>query len=452
MLLKNDLVNLQVLDLGEHGEGIGKVNDFTVFVHGGIPGDEVEVKIIKVKKSYAIGKVTRIIRPSVSRVIPECPYVECGGCQVQMVDYEAQVKWKQEDVSNTLKRIGGFDNQRVEPVLKMEDPFAYRNKSQYPVRKEEGHVQIGFYKQRTHDLVAIDHCMVQHPLVNKIMKALKNILANIDMSVYNETLHRGFLRHIVTRISYQTRDVMLIFVTSSEDHPKNRLNEICEILQAKFPEIKSFIQNINAHKGNRVLGNKNITLMGQDKITDYIMGHAFEISPLSFLQVNPIQTEVLYKKALEMANIKKTDTVFDVYCGIGTISLFLADYAKHVYGIEIVEDAIRDANENKVTNKIENVTFSEGPAEVIVPELYKKGITADVVVLDPPRKGCEEAVLRTLMEMKPEKIVYISCKVSTLARDLKYLSELYTVEEVQPVDLFPHTTHIENVVKLKLTL
>jgi 23S rRNA (uracil1939-C5)-methyltransferase len=450
MLLKNDHVSLEVIDLGEHGEGIGKINDFTVFVHGGIPGDEVEVKIIKVKKSYAIGKVTKILKKSDLRVVPECPYIECGGCQIQMVDYGAQLAWKQADVYATFKRIGGLEDHEVKPVLGMDDPFAYRNKSQYPVRRENGHVEIGFYKQRTHDLVAIDHCMVQHPLINKIMKSLRNILANLDMSVYDESSHRGFLRHIVTRISYETRDVMLIFVTNGEDHSNNRLKEICEILHAKFPEIKSFIQNINSHKGNRVLGYKNVTLMGNDKITDYIMGHAFEISPLSFLQVNPIQTKVLYEKALDLAKIKKTDTVFDVYCGIGTISLFLADYAKEVYGIEIVEDAIKDANENKVKNNVENVSFYAGPAEVIVPDLYKKGMTADVVILDPPRKGCEEAVLKTLLEMKPEKIVYISCKVSTLARDIKFLSDLYKVEEIQPVDLFPHTTHVETVVKLKL--
>lgn len=450
MLTKNDTIEIKINDLGEHGEGIGKLNDFTVFVHGGVPGDEVKAQIMKTKKTYAIGKVVDIISPSINRCIPECPYTHCGGCQIQMINYDAQVEIKREQVESTMKRIGGFDDIKVLPVLKMDDPFAYRNKSQYPVRKDDGEIRIGFYKQRTHDIVNIDQCMVQHPLVNKVMKSLKSMLLDSDMTFYNEKKHNGFLRHIVTRISYDTRDMMLIFVTNGEEEKRQTLVKISKMIQEEFSEVKSFIQNINKSRGNRVLGYNNNTLLGEDKITDKIMGHTFEISPLSFLQVNPIQTKVLYEEALKMADLSKEDTVFDVYCGIGTISLFLADHAKSVYGIEIVEDAIKDADENKVRNNIENATFIAGAAEDVVPDLYKKGISADVVVLDPPRKGCEQEVLDTLLAMEPKKIVYVSCKASTLARDLKILSEKYDVVKIQPVDLFPHTTHIENVVKLVL--
>lgn len=451
MLNKNDIIETKIIDLGEHGEGIGKYNDFTVFVHGGIPGDEVKVQMMKVKKTYGIGRVIEITKPSINRCVPDCPYVHCGGCQIQMINYDAQAALKEEQVASTIKRIGGFSDIKVEPIIKMDDPFAYRNKSQYPVRKDEGEIKIGFYKQRTHDIVPIDFCMVQHPLVNKVMKSLKAMLMASDMTFYNERKHNGFLRHIVTRISYDTKDMMLIFVCNGEDEKRDVLIKISKAIQVEFPEVKSFIQNINKSKGNRVLGFKNHTLLGTDKITDVIMGHVFEISPLSFLQVNPIQTKVLYEKALEMADLSKDDVVFDVYCGIGTISLFLAKHAKAVYGIEIVEDAIKDADVNKVKNNIDNATFIAGPAEEVVPDLYKKGITADVVVLDPPRKGCEQEVLDTLLAMAPKKIVYISCKVSTLARDLKILSEKYQIESIQPVDLFPHTTHVETVVKLKLS-
>jgi len=450
MLTKNEIIEIKIIDLGDQGEGIGKINDYTVFVHGGIPGDQVKAQVIKVKKTYAIAKVMDIVTPSKDRQVPECPYIHCGGCQIQMIDYKAQAKIKRDHVQSTMERIGGFKDIKVMPVKTMKDPFAYRNKSQYPVRKEDGQVKIGFYKQRTHKIVPIDRCMVQHPLVNKVMKVLKDKLLGSDMTYYNEEKHRGFLRHIVTRISYDTRDMMLIFVTNGHEEKRDSLIKISQEIQAEFEEVKSFIQNINTKKGNRVLGFENHTLLGQDKIIDEIMGHDFEISPLSFLQVNPLQTEVLYEEALKMADITDEDTVFDVYCGIGTISLFLADHAKEVYGIEIVEDAIEDAKKNMVRNYIDNVHFLAGPAEELVPKLYKQGIQADVVVLDPPRKGCEQDVLDTLLAMAPRKIVYVSCKASTLARDLKILSEKYRVECVQPVDLFPHTTHIENVAKLVL--
>ncbi|MCH4888952.1 23S rRNA (uracil(1939)-C(5))-methyltransferase RlmD [Acidaminobacter sp. JC074] len=447
MLEKNKCYEIEIIDLGDNGEGIGKVDDFTVFVHGGIPGDKVTAKIIKVKKQYAIGIVDSIVEGSNMRQVPTCPYTKCGGCQTQMIDYNSQLELKKKQVEDAMKRIGGLDVE-VEDVLGMEEPICYRNKSQYPVRMVDGRIQVGFYKQRTHDVVDIDQCMVQHPLVNKVMKSLKNHLKNLDIKIYNEEKHRGILRHIVTRISFKTKDMMLIFVTNSKEE-QVVLKDLSIELSKEFPEIKSFIQNINTSKGNRVMGYDNITLLGDDKITDYIEDLSFEISPLSFLQVNPSQTEVLYNKALEYAEISKDDEVFDIYCGIGTISLFLAKAAKRVTGVELIDVAIKDAKENAVNNQIDNTEFHADKAEVIIPDLYKKGYQADVIVVDPPRKGCEKEVLDTILKMAPKKVVYVSCKPSTLARDLKILSEKYSVEKVQPVDLFPFTTHVETIVALQ---
>lgn len=450
MLTKNKMYEIRIIDLGDNGEGIGKVDDFTVFVHGGVPGDLVNAKIIKVKKQYAIGMVCDIKEPSEMRCLSECPYIKCGGCQTQMIEYPSQLKLKKKLVEDTMKRIGHLDV-HVEEVHGMDEPIAYRNKSQYPVRMVNGDIQVGFYKQRTHDVVNIEHCLVQHPLVNRVMRSIKKHLETLDIKIYNEEKHRGILRHIVTRISFKTQDMMVIFVTNSKEE-QFVLKSMSETLSEEFPQIKAFIQNINTSKGNRVMGYENITLLGEDKIIDYIGDLQFEISPLSFLQVNPIQTEVLYQKALELADIKETDNVFDIYCGIGTISLFLARKAKHVVGVELIDVAIEDAKKNAKANGIENTEFYAGKAEEVIPELYKKGYRADVVVVDPPRKGCEKQVLDTILEMAPKKVVYVSCKPSTLARDLKILSEKYTVELIHPVDLFPNTTHVETVVKLKLSL
>lgn len=449
MFTKNEIINIAIDDLGESGEGIGKIDNFTIFVHGGIPGDYLEAKIIKVKKQYAIAKATNIIEESSLRVDRPCPYLNCGGCQTQSIDYKAQLSLKKEIVSSSLQRIGGISTP-VNDVIGMDEPMAYRNKSQFPVREINGELHIGFYKQRTHDVVDIESCMLQHPLINNIMKCLRSILKESGISAYNEFSNSGYLRHIVTRISYRTKDTMLIFVTNGSSSEDKMLNEIVDLLKKEFVEIKSFIQNINKSKGNRVLGFENITLDGHDQITDYIDDLSFQISPLSFLQVNPIQTEILYHTALDLLDLDHNDRVFDIYCGIGTISLFLAKKAKEVYGVEVVEVAVEDAKKNALRNNQINTEFFTGRAEDIIPKLYEEGYCADVVVVDPPRKGCDMEVLKTILEMAPKKIAYISCKASTLARDLKILSEKYEVEVVQPVDMFPYTTHVETVCLLKL--
>lgn len=450
MYKKNEIIEIEIIDLGENGEGIGKVDGFTLFVHGGIPGDIVKAKIIKVKKQYAIAKVLEVLTASPFRVIPDCPYLQCGGCQTQMIDYKAQLDIKKQLVASTLKRIGGLSDVIVNDVIGMDEPFAYRNKSQYPVRRVGEEIHVGFYKQRTHDVVDIERCLVQHPEVNKVMKYVANWIRNSGISVYDEAKHKGYLRHVVTRISYKTRDMMLIFVTNGQKDDAVMLEHISKEIMDKFPCVKSVIQNINTQRGNRVMGFESKTLCGTGKITDYIKELSFEISPLSFLQVNPIQTETLYETALDMLEISKEDTVFDVYCGIGTISLFLAKHAKKVYGVEVVDVAIEDAKQNAKNNHISNTEFIAGKAEEVIPKLYKQGVKADIVVVDPPRKGCDEAVIETLLEMAPKHIAYVSCKVSTLARDLKLLSEKYEIVSVTPVDLFPHTTHVECCSLLKL--
>ncbi len=448
MFNKNDKIEIEIVDLGDNGEGIGRIDNFTVFVHGGVPGDLVSAKIIKVKKQYAIAIVDEVLNPSDIRQVPDCPYVKCGGCQTQMINYPAQLNIKKKQVEDAMTRIGGLDV-KVDDLLGMDEPIAYRNKSQYPVRMVDGELQVGFYKQRTHEVVNIDNCMVQHPLVNKVIKAVKAYLESSEIVIYNEEKHRGILRHLVTRISFKTEDMMLIFVTNSEEE-ELLLKEIGQKLMADFDNIKSVIQNINTKKGNRVMGYENITLCGEGKIVDYIDDLSFEISPFSFLQVNPSQTEVLYRKALELAEITSEDEVIDIYCGIGTISLFLAKAAKSVVGVEVIEVAIEDAKRNAINNNLTNTEFFAGKAEDVIPDLYKRGYKADVVLVDPPRKGCELEVLETILQMEPKKIIYVSCKPSTLARDLKILSEKYTVVTVQPVDLFPMTTHVESVVKLVL--
>lgn len=448
MLTKNKIYEVEIVDLGDNGEGIGKINDFTVFIHGGIPGDKVCTRIIKVKKQYAIGIVDGILEPSSKRCVPECPYIKCGGCQTQMIDYSSQLLIKKKHVEDAMKRIGNLDV-KVSDVLGMTDPIAYRNKSQYPVRLQEGTLQMGFYKQRTHEVVDLDHCLVQHPLVNRVIKSLRKHLERLNIKPYNELKHNGILRHVVTRISFKTQDMMLIFVTNTKEE-QSVLRTLSETLSSEFPQIKSFVQNINVSKGNRVLGYENITLLGEAKIVDYIGELSFEISPLSFLQVNPIQTEVLYNKVMTLADLNPEDRVIDIYCGIGTISLFLAQRAKHVVGVELIDVAIEDAKKNAMNNGLSNTEFYAGKAEIVIPELYKKGYEADVIVVDPPRKGCEKEVLDTILEMAPKKVIYVSCKASTLARDLKILSEKYIIECIQPTDLFPFTTHIETIVKLSL--
>ncbi|MGG2468409.1 23S rRNA (uracil(1939)-C(5))-methyltransferase RlmD [Paraclostridium bifermentans] len=449
MLLKDREYEVDVVDIGQGGVGIGKHDGFTVFVDGGLISDKLKVKITKSKKNYAVGEIVEIIGKSPFRVERVCSdkLSDCGGCQIQELDYQKQLDIKTNEVKQTISRIGKLNDTLVHPTLGMENPFRYRNKAQFPIQKIDGKTVIGFYKKKSHDVIPTDKCIIQHDVNDKIIKIIKTYIKAYNVSIYDEKTHTGVLRHLVTKVGFETKEVMVVLVANGKKLPY--LNELASVLKENVPGFKTLVLNTNREKTNVILGKENKIIYGDGKINDYIGDLVFEISPLSFFQVNPSQTEVLYNKALEYADLKENDTVFDIYCGIGTISLFLAQKAKKVYGVEIVGDAIKDAKINAKLNKLENTEFFVGKAEEVVPKLYKEGKTANVVVVDPPRKGCEESVLDTIVSMEPDKVVYVSCNPSTLARDLAYLDERgYKCKEIQPVDMFPHTMHVESVALL----
>ena len=388
-----------------------------------------------------------MIDPSPQRVEPRCPLAHtCGGCQIMQLDYENQLEIKRNTVLENLIRIGKLEDPKVEKTIGMKDPYYYRNKVQFPVGLDKNNRPImGFYKKMSHDIIPLKTCYVQDPINDTILDIVREYIVKFNIKVYDEKTHKGNLRHVVTKVGHYTKEVMVILVTKEKEIPK--LKYLIDMLEEKVSGFRTLVQNINPQRTNVILGRENKTIYGDGVIEDTIEDLVFEISPLSFYQVNPIQTEVLYRKTLEFADINKKDTVFDIYCGIGTISLFLARSAKHVYGVEIVPDAIENAKKNAVKNNIDNATFYAGKAEDLIPKLYSQGITADVVVVDPPRKGCEEIVLKTIAEMKPKKVVYVSCNPSTLARDVAILTEYgYEMKVTQPVDMFPHTGHVECVV------
>ena len=446
MLSKDKMYVVEIVDIGQGGVGIGKFEGFTVFVDGGLIKDKIKVKIIKSKKNYAVGEIVEILEPSPYRVERKCSkeLKACGGCQIQELDYKEQLNLKTNEVKQVISRIGKLDDVVIHDALGMEEPFRYRNKAQFPIQKVDGVPVIGFYKKKSHDIIPTDQCIIQHDVNDKIIKIIKTYIRAYNVSIYDEKTHTGVLRHLVTKVGFTTKEVMVVLVANGRKLPY--LNELASVLKENIPGFKTLVVNINREKTNVILGNENRIIYGDGKINDNIGDLVFEISPLSFFQVNPIQTEVLYNKALEYANLGENDTVFDIYCGIGTISLFLAQKAKKVYGIEIVEEAIKDAKRNAEINKLDNVEFYVGKAEEVVPKMYKQGKRANVVVVDPPRKGCDEKVLDTIISMQPDRVVYVSCNPSTLARDLNYLDERgYKCLEVQPVDMFPHSVHIENV-------
>jgi 23S rRNA (uracil1939-C5)-methyltransferase len=440
---KNENYEMEITGMTHEGQGVGRINNFTVFVDGALKGEKVEVKIIKVNKSYAVGKLLNILAPSENRVEPFCSaYKRCGGCSLQHMDYAAQLEFKTELVRENLQRIGKIDNVIVHDTIGMENALRYRNKAQYPVGSVKGELAVGFYAKRSHDIIKSDECGIQDENSDKVKYTVQDFIIRYGISAYDEISRTGLIRHVVTRTGFKTGEVMVVIVINGEDLPHKR--ELVDMLVENVPGVKSVFLNVNTQNTNVILGRKNIKIFGQDTISDYIGKYRFNISPLSFYQVNPVQTEVLYNKALEYAGLTGEETVFDLYCGIGTISLFLSEKAKKVYGVEVVEEAIIDARKNAELNGVENVEFIAGESEKVVTELYKQGVRADVVVVDPPRKGCDKTLLETLVSMEPKRIVYVSCNPSTLARDLNYLDENgYKAVEAQPVDMFPFTPHVE---------
>ncbi|WP_260410593.1 23S rRNA (uracil(1939)-C(5))-methyltransferase RlmD [Paenibacillus sp. JGP012] len=491
---KNEETVIDIIGMNHDGEGVGRANGYTLFVQGALPGETVRVRVMKTKKQYGYAKLLEIVKASPDRVSAPCPiYDQCGGCQIQHMSYAGQLAWKRQLVIDNLQRIGKlnvlvedetqvsepeqspFDEQieektnesnrvrlrlegvmneedtehaiRVLPTMGMDEPWRYRNKAQVPIGAAEGGLVVGFYAKGSHRIVDMDTCLIQHEHNDEVVAKVKEIGSHLGISAYNEETGRGLLRHVVVKKAFRTGEMMLVLVTNGRDIPHQ--NEWIGSIREAIPHVASICQNVNKKQTNVIFGDETRVLWGRDVIYDYIGDVQFAISPRSFYQVNPVQTEVLYGKTVEYAGLSGKETVIDAYCGIGTISLFLAQHADQVYGVEIVPEAIEDARSNAQLNEMRNVKFEVGASEDVIPRWKEQGIEADVIVVDPPRKGCDPRLLDTILEMKPERVVYVSCNPSTLARDLRVLEDGgYRTVEVTPVDMFPHTVHVESVAML----
>jgi 23S rRNA (uracil1939-C5)-methyltransferase len=478
----NEQYEAEIIGINHDGEGVGRANGFTLFVAGALPGERVLVKVEHLKKQYGYAKLLKVLESSPERVAPACGiYEQCGGCQLQHLSYEAQLKVKRQQVVDNLERIGklrvagsegvrgqklqglgldakqergqdlggnqGEDHRKgivVHPTLGMSDPWRYRNKAQVPFGEEEGGLIGGFYAQGSHRIVDMETCLIQHEVNDDVVNIVKQIGTRLGIRAYREETNEGLLRHVVVKVGFRTGEIMVVLITNGDKIP--HLQEWIDGIRAAIPGVESICQNVNTKRTNVIFGDVTRVLWGREVIYDFIGDVKFAISARSFFQVNPVQTEVLYGKALEYAGLTGGETVIDAYCGIGTISLFLAQRAGQVYGVEIVEEAIADARKNAELNGITNVHFEAGPAEVVLPGWKRQGVKPDVIVVDPPRKGCEPQLLETILELRPQRVVYVSCNASTLARDLRVLEDGgYRTVEVQPVDMFPHTTHVETV-------
>lgn len=508
---KNDTCVIEIIGMNHDGEGVGRVEGYTLFVSGALPGEQVEVKVLKTKKQYGYAKLLNVLQASPERVTPPCDiYEQCGGCQLQHLSYEGQLDWKRQHVIDALERIGklsvakdldtdldtgkgedtdtgltlgltasleaslvdgvsegivGLEGIKVLPTLGMAEPWRYRNKAQVPIGVAPEHSARsthsthsthstlensligGFYAKGSHRIIDMETCLIQHEQNDEVIAHIKEIGRNLGIAPYNEETGQGLLRHIVVRIGRTTGEIMVVLVTNGDRIPK--VEEWIQAITSQIPQVASICQNVNIRRTNVIFGDVTRVLWGREVIYDYIGNVKFAISARSFYQVNPEQTEVLYQKTVEYAGLTGNETVIDAYCGIGTISLFLAQHAKKVYGVEIVPEAIEDARVNAELNGMSHVQFEVGASEDVIPRWKEQGVEADVIVVDPPRKGCDSKLLETILEMKPKRVVYVSCNPATLARDLRVLEDGgYKAVEVQPVDMFPHTVHVESVALL----
>ena len=447
---KDDFVTLTIEDMGVDGEGIGHVEGCTLFVKDALIGDVITAKVMKMKKNYGYARLMEILSPSKDRVEPKCKFhKQCGGCQIQALSYEKQLEYKKKKVLNNLQRIGGLESLPEFDVIGMEEPYSYRNKAQFPFGTDKnGEVVTGFYAGRTHSIIPNTRCYLGVEENEEILELILAHMEKYQIPAYDEQTGKGLVRHVLIRKGFTTGELMVCLILNGTRMPE--AEELVKSLE-KIPGMTSITINVNTKQTNVIMGTENRPLWGQTYITDYIGNVEYQISPLSFFQVNPVQTGKLYERALEYAQVEDGQTVWDLYCGIGTISLFLAQKAKKVYGVEIVPQAIEDAKRNATLNGFTNAEFYVGKAEDVLPKKYREeGVKADVIVVDPPRKGCDEALLRTIVQMRPDRVVYVSCDSATLARDLKYLTgEGYRVAEGTVVDQFPHTVHTECVIKLQ---
>lgn len=442
MIKKNEEYIVDIIDNGFQGEGIAKIDGMTVFIDNAIKGEKVKIKILKVLKTQAYGKVQEIIKTSRNRNELDCEtFNKCGGCNLRHIKYEETLNMKKSIVENNLKKAG-LNNINVKECVGMKNPYNYRNKLQYPVGIVDNKPTMGIFAKMSHRIISTNNCNIQNKLTQKIAGSVFEFILENNIPVYDEEQQKGELRHIYVRIGVKTNEVMLVLITNK---PKiTREKELVNFITSKYPEIKTVVKNINSKNTNVILGKENITLYGNGYIEDELLGFRFKISPMSFYQVNPTQTEILYTKAIEGAELTGKETIFDLYCGIGTIGICASKYVQKIYGIETVPEAIEDAKENAKINKIENAEFIVGNVEDVLPEFVRKNKTKpDAVFIDPPRKGCDKKVIETLLEVEPQKIVYISCNPATLARDLKMLEVKYEIKEVTPVDMFPYTSHVE---------
>ena len=447
---KNKEYIVDIVDNGFEGEGIAKIDGFTIFIPNAIKGEKIKILIVKVLSSHAFGKIIEIIEKSEYRVDEECTtYKRCGGCNLRHIDYEETLNMKQRAVQNLVNK--SLKNKvEVKPTWEMGNPYHYRNKLQYPIGIDKnGNAVAGVFANRTHEIIPVENCLIQENQANLIAKDLVELINKYKISVYDEATQKGLMRHVVIKTGFRSREVMVILVVNGDELPFAK--EIAKELKEKYEEIKSVVININKKNTNVILGEKNINILGDGYIKDYLGEYSFKISPLSFYQVNPVQAEALYNIAIENAEITANDVVFDLYCGIGTISLFAAKHAKKVYGIEIVEQAIEDAKENAKMNNIQNAEFIAGDTEVLLTDLIEnKKIVPDAVIVDPPRRGLDNTTINNILKIQPKRVAYVSCNPATLVRDLSLLEEKYDIKMIQPVDMFPFTSHVECVTVLSL--
>lgn len=450
MVEKNKEYIVEVIDTGYKGEGIAKIDNFAIFIPNAIKGEKIKIKVLKVLTSYAFGKIIEIIEPSKNRLESDCgTYKRCGGCNLRHVKYDETLKIKQNLVQSLVNKT--LKNKiKVKETIGMERPYYYRNKAQFPIGKDkENNVVMGVFANRTHEIIPIKECFIQNKETQKLAKFILEFIKENNISVYDETSGRGLIRHIVTKIGIKTNEIMCIIVINGKEIPKEK--ELTMQIIKKFPNVKTIVKNINTKNTNVIMGDKKEKIYGNGYIEDKLGEYTFKISPHSFYQVNPVQAEKLYSIGVEAANISKEDVVFDLYCGIGTISLFMAKYAKKVYGVEIVEQAIKDATENAKINNIKNTEFIAGDTQLILDDLINnKKIMPNVVMVDPPRKGLDNRSVENILKIMPNRFVYISCNPATLVRDLAKFEEMYEIKSIQPVDMFPFTSHVECVAVLQL--
>ena len=447
---KNKEYIVQIIDNGMEGEGIAKIDDFVIFIPNAIKGEKVKILILKVLKSHAYGKIIEILEKSKYRIEEDCTtYKRCGGCNLRHIDYEETLNIKQRKVENLVNKTLKGNNIEVKNVIGMGNPYGYRNKAQYPVGMNKlGEPVIGVFAERTHEIIPMQKCYIQNEIAEKIAFTIYKFIKEKNIPVYNESNRSGIIRHIVIKVGIRTHEIMCILVLNSKSIQHE--SELVDMLVKEY-NVKTIVKNINEENTNVILGKQNIVLHGDGYIYDILGEYTFKISPMSFYQINPVQAEVLYNIAIEMTELSKEDILFDLYCGIGTIGIFASTHVKKVYGIEIVEEAIKDAKENAKINNIKNIEFYAGDVEKIFANLIeKKQVYPDVIIVDPPRKGLDENTINNILAVKPRKVVYISCNPATMVRDMKLLEEKYETSEIQPVDMFPFTSHIETVTLLTL--